>query len=88
MPVSSPTSGFDEFECSQRRQARLSLKSVFMFRTPGKSTANLRWITGLRYDYQTYMKEQYGRMQDASFSTLDKTLGPKWRGHLWSQLWP
>jgi hypothetical protein len=30
---------------------------------------------GLRYDYQTFMTEQYGRMQDASFGTLDKTLG-------------
>ena len=30
---------------------------------------------GLRYDYQTYMKEQYGRMQDASFSTFDQKLG-------------
>ncbi len=30
---------------------------------------------GLRYDYQTYMTEQYGRMQDASFSTLDTNLG-------------
>jgi hypothetical protein len=30
---------------------------------------------GLRWDYQTYMKEQYGRMQDASFSTQDTELG-------------
>jgi hypothetical protein len=30
---------------------------------------------GLRYDYQTYMKEQYGRMQDASFGTFDPVLG-------------
>ncbi len=30
---------------------------------------------GLRYDYQTYMKEQYGRMQNASFGTLNKKLG-------------
>ena len=30
---------------------------------------------GLRYDYQTYMKEQYGRMQDASFSTFDPVTG-------------
>ena len=30
---------------------------------------------GLRWDYQTYMKEQYGRMQDASFSTEDTQLG-------------
>jgi len=30
---------------------------------------------GLRYDYQTYMTEQYGRMQLASFGTFDKKLG-------------
>jgi hypothetical protein len=30
---------------------------------------------GLRYDYQTFMKEQYGRMQDASFSTFDPVTG-------------
>ncbi len=30
---------------------------------------------GLRYDYQTYMTEQYGRMQAASFGTLDQKLG-------------
>ncbi|MEO5923834.1 MAG: TonB-dependent receptor [Bryobacteraceae bacterium] len=30
---------------------------------------------GLRYDYQTYMTEQYGRMQNASFGTFDKKLG-------------
>jgi len=30
---------------------------------------------GLRYDYQTYMEEQYGRMQNASFGTFDKKLG-------------
>ncbi len=30
---------------------------------------------GLRYDFQTYMREQYGRMQDASFGTFDQKLG-------------
>ncbi len=30
---------------------------------------------GLRYDFQTYMTEQYGRMQDASLSTQDTKLG-------------
>jgi hypothetical protein len=30
---------------------------------------------GLRYDFQTYLKEQYGRMQDASFSTPNPTVG-------------
>jgi hypothetical protein len=30
---------------------------------------------GLRYDFQTYLKEQHGRMQDASFSTPNPTVG-------------
>jgi hypothetical protein len=30
---------------------------------------------GLRYDYQTFMKEEYGRMQDASFNTFDPVTG-------------
>jgi hypothetical protein len=30
---------------------------------------------GLRYDFQTYLKEQYGRMQDASFVTPNPTVG-------------
>jgi hypothetical protein len=36
-----------------------------------KVTRKLTVDYGLRYDYQTYMKEQYGRMQDASFNTFD-----------------
>ena len=38
-------------------------------------TRKLTLDYGLRYDYQTYMTEQYGRMQDASFSTQDVALG-------------
>jgi hypothetical protein len=40
-----------------------------------KVTRKLTLDLGLRYDYQTYMKEEYGRMQDASFSTMDTALG-------------
>ena len=29
---------------------------------------------GLRYDYQTYLKEQYGRMPIASFTTTNPTV--------------
>ena len=39
-------------------------------------TRKLTLDYGLRYDYQTYMKEQYGRMQDASFSTPDTGYRP------------
>ena len=51
-----------------------------------KVTRKLTLDLGLRYDYQTYMKEQYGRMQDASFSTQDTILGRHWRRRLRSHL--
>jgi hypothetical protein len=40
-----------------------------------KVTRRLTLDYGLRYDFQTYLKEQYGRMQDASFSTPNPTVG-------------
>ena len=40
-----------------------------------KVTRKLTLDYGLRYDFQTYLKEQYGRMPDASFSTLNPTVG-------------
>ena len=40
-----------------------------------KVTRKLTLDYGLRWDYQTYMKEQYGRMQDAAFSTFDPITG-------------
>ena len=40
-----------------------------------KITRRLTLDYGLRYDYQTYLKEEYGRMQQASFSTPNPTVG-------------
>jgi hypothetical protein len=40
-----------------------------------KITRRLTFDYGLRYDFQTYLKEQYGRMQDASFKTPNPTVG-------------
>ncbi|HEY7334314.1 MAG TPA: TonB-dependent receptor [Bryobacteraceae bacterium] len=40
-----------------------------------KVTRKLTLDYGLRYDFQTYLKEQYGRMQMASFSTPNPTVG-------------
>jgi hypothetical protein len=40
-----------------------------------KITRRLTLDYGLRYDYQTYLKEEHGRMQDASFSTPNPTVG-------------
>jgi hypothetical protein len=40
-----------------------------------KITRKLTLDYGLRYDFQTYLKEQYGRMQDASFTTPNPVVG-------------
>jgi hypothetical protein len=40
-----------------------------------KITRRLTLDYGLRYDFETYLREQYGRMQDASFSTPNPTVG-------------
>jgi hypothetical protein len=40
-----------------------------------KVTRTLTVDYGLRYDYQTYLKETYGRMPDASFTTPNPTVG-------------
>ncbi len=56
--------------------AKLGYHSYGLFvQDSWKMTRKLTLDLGLRYDYQTYMKEQYGRMQDASFSTMDTLLG-------------
>jgi hypothetical protein len=40
-----------------------------------KVTRKLTLDLGLRYDFQTYLKEQYGRMQEVSWSTPNPTVG-------------
>jgi hypothetical protein len=40
-----------------------------------KATRRVTVDYGIRYDFQTYLREQYGRMQDASFSTPNPTVG-------------
>jgi len=40
-----------------------------------KVTRKLTLDYGVRYDYQTYLKEQYGRMQSADFTTLNTKVG-------------
>ena len=56
--------------------AKLGYHSIGMYvQDTWKVTRKFTLDYGLRYDYQGYMTEQYGRMQSASFSTLDQTLG-------------
>ncbi len=47
----------------------------FFVQDSWKVTRKLTVNYGLRYDYETYMKEQYGRMQDASFVTPNSSAG-------------
>ncbi len=55
---------------------RLGDHSIGLFvQDTWKVTRKLTLDYGLRYDYETYMKEQYGRMQDASFTTPDANAG-------------
>jgi hypothetical protein len=42
-----------------------------------KATRKLTIDYGLRYDFQTYLKEQYGRMQNADFETLNTLVNRK-----------
>ena len=44
-------------------------------RIAGRSPRKLTLDYGLRYDFQTYLKEQHGRMPVASFSTPNPTVG-------------
>jgi len=40
-----------------------------------KVTRKLTLDYGLRYDYQTYLREQYGRMQNANFNQINTKIG-------------
>ena len=61
---------------NQQNNAKLGYHSLgFYVQDSWKVTKKLTLDYGLRYDYQTYMTEQYGRMQSASFKTQDVALG-------------
>jgi len=62
----------DQLNLNAPTDVRLGYHSFGIFAQDSwKVSRKLTLDYGLRYDYQTYMKEQYGRMQDASFSTFD-----------------
>jgi hypothetical protein len=61
---------------NQHTSAKLGYHSLgFYVQDSWKVTRKLTLDYGLRYDYQGYMTEQYGRMQNASFTTKDSLLG-------------
>jgi hypothetical protein len=68
----------DNLQVDPATEVRLGDHSIGVFMQDSwKVTRKLTLDYGLRYDYETYMKEQYGRMQDASFTTPDANAGGK-----------
>ena len=66
----------DVLQLNSPTDSKLGYHSIAFFAQDSwKVNRKLTLDYGLRYDYQTYMKEQYGRMQDASFSTFDPVTG-------------
>ena len=61
---------------NQPTESKLGYHSLGIFvQDTWKVSRKLTLDYGLRYDYQGYMTEQYGRMQDASFGTFNSKLG-------------
>jgi hypothetical protein len=66
----------DNFAISPNTQTKTGQHSLgLFFQDTWKVTRKLTLDYGLRYDFQTYLKEQYGRMPIASFSTPNPTVG-------------
>jgi hypothetical protein len=66
----------DSLSVDPATEVRLGDHSMgFFIQDSWKLTRKLTIDYGLRYDYETYMKEQYGRMQDASFTTPNTSAG-------------
>jgi len=66
----------DVLQLNAPTDTKLGYHSLGLFvQDSWKVTRKLTMDIGLRWDYQTFMKEQYGRMQDASFNTLNTSLG-------------
>jgi hypothetical protein len=66
----------DNFQTSTITQTKVGNHLLgFYAQDSWKVTRKLTLDYGLRYDFQTYLKEQHGRMQMASFSTPNPTVG-------------
>jgi len=66
----------DSLQSSPVTQTRLGSHAIGLYAQDSwKVTRKLTLDYGLRWDFQTYEKEQYGRMADASFSTPNPTVG-------------
>ena len=66
----------DNYSVDPPTEVRLGDHTIgFFAQDSWKLTRKLTLDYGIRYDYETYMKEQYGRMQDASFTTPDANAG-------------
>jgi hypothetical protein len=66
----------DQLSISPLTQTKTGNHSIGLYvQDSWKVTRKLTLDYGLRYDYQTYLKEQYGRMGDASFVTPNPVVG-------------
>lgn len=66
----------DDIQISPNTQTKTGQHSFgLFFQDTWKVTRKLTLDYGLRYDFQTYLTEQYGRMPIASFSTPNPTVG-------------
>jgi hypothetical protein len=85
-PALNSTSGFayasfllgaaDSLTIAPPAQMKLGNHGIGLFAQDSwKVTRKLTLDYGLRYDFQTYLREQYGRMQDAAFGLMNTKIG-------------
>ncbi|MBV8731681.1 MAG: TonB-dependent receptor, partial [Acidobacteriia bacterium] len=66
----------DDIQISPNTQTKTGTHSLgFYAQDSWKVTRKFTLDYGLRYDFQTYLKEEHGRMPVASFTTINPTVG-------------